>query len=56
MADCDLSLHQGSMESDNTLEQKFNFQISTLNPNGINERFSLNQFIQLFFTLPGTNQ
>jgi len=32
------------------------FQIGTLNPNGSNERFSFNEFIQLFFTLPGTNQ
>ena len=32
------------------------FQIGTLNPNSINERFSFSQFIQLFFTLPGTNQ
>ena len=33
------------------------FQIGTLNPHGINERFSFNsEFIVLFFTLPGTNQ
>ena len=38
----DLSLHQGSTESRKTLEQKFIFQIGTLNPNGINERFSFN--------------
>ena len=28
----------------------------TLNPHGINERFSFNSFILLFFTLPCTNQ
>ena len=56
MVVCGLSLHQGSTESRKTLEQKFIFQIGTLNPNGINERFSFNLFIQLFFALPGTNQ
>ena len=39
---CGLSLHQGSTESRKTLEQKFIFQIDTLNPHGINERFSFN--------------
>ena len=39
---CGLSLHQGSTKSRKTLEQKFIFQISTLNPHGINERFSFN--------------
>ena len=39
---CGLSLRQGSTESRKTLEQKFIFQIGTLNPNGINERFSFN--------------
>jgi len=56
MAVCDVSLHQENTESPKILGQKFIFQIGTLNPNGINERFSFNQFIQLFFTLPGTNQ
>ena len=42
MVVCGLSLHQGSTESRKTLEQKFIFQIGTLNPNGINERFSFN--------------
>ena len=42
MAVCGLSLHQGSMESRKTLEQKFIFQIGTSNPHGINERFSFN--------------
>ena len=56
MSVCGLSLHQGSTESRKTLEQKFIFQIGTLDPHGINERFSFNQFILLFFTLPGTNQ
>ena len=45
MAVCGLSLHQGSTESRKTLEQKFIFQIGTLNPHGINERFhSINLF------------
>ena len=39
IAVCGVSLHQGSTESRKTLEQKFIFQIGTLNPNGINERF-----------------
>ena len=42
MAVCGLSLHQGSTESPKTLEQKFIFQIGTLNLHGINERFSFN--------------
>ena len=41
MAVCDLSLRLGSSESRKTLEQKFVFQIGTLNPQGINERFFL---------------
>ena len=46
MAVCGLSLHLGSSESRKTLEQKFIFQIGTLNPHGINERF----FIQLIYS------
>ena len=42
MVVCGLSLHQGSTESRKTLEQKFIFQIGTLNPYGINEHFSFN--------------
>ena len=42
MVVCGLSLHQGSTESRKTLEQKFIFQIGTLNLRGINERFSFN--------------
>ena len=42
LAVCGVSLHQGNTESRKTLEQKFIFQIGTLNPNGINERFSFN--------------
>ena len=42
MAVCGLYLQQGSSESRKTLEQKFIFQIGTLNPHGINERFSFN--------------
>ena len=37
-----LSLHQGATESRKNLEQKFIFQIGTLNPHGINECFSFN--------------
>ena len=36
MVVCGLSLHQGSTESRKTLEQKFIFQIGTLNPHGNN--------------------
>ena len=42
MTICGLSLHQGNTESRKNLEQKFIFQIGTLNPHGINERFSFN--------------
>ena len=42
MAVCGLSLHQGSTESRITLEQKFIFQIGTLNPHCISKRFSFN--------------
>ena len=42
IAVCGLSLHQGNTESRKTLKQKFIFQIGTLNPHGINERFSFN--------------
>ena len=42
VAVCGLSLNQGNTESRKTLEQKFTFQIGTLNPDGINERFSFN--------------
>jgi len=40
MAICGLLVHLGSLESRKTLEQKFIFQIGTLNPIGINERKS----------------
>ena len=39
MAICGISLHLGSSESLKTLEQKFIFQIGTLNPIGIKEHF-----------------
>ena len=39
MAVCRLSLHLGISESRKTLEQKFIFQIGTLNPNGTNEHY-----------------
>ena len=42
MAICGLSLHLGTTESRKNLEQKFIFQIGTLSPHGINERFSFN--------------
>ena len=42
MAICGLSLHLGTTESRKNLEQKFIFQIGTLNPHGIKERFSFN--------------
>ena len=42
MAVCGLSLHQRSTASCKTLEQKFSFQIGTLNPYDINEHFSFN--------------
>ena len=42
MTICGLSLHQGNKESRKNLEQKSIFQIGTLNPHGINERFSFN--------------
>jgi len=42
MAVYGVSLHQGNTESRKTLQQKFFSQISTLNPNDINERFSFN--------------
>ena len=35
-------LPQSSVVSRKTLEQRFIFQIGTLNPHGINERFSFN--------------
>ena len=41
MTICGLSLHQGNTESRKTLEQKLIFQLGTLSPHGINERFSL---------------
>ena len=42
MSICDLSLHQGTTDSRKNLEKRFIFQIGTLNPHGINERFSFN--------------
>ena len=42
MAICGLSLHLGTTESRKNLEQKFIFQIGTLNPHGINERSPFN--------------
>ena len=48
MAICGLSLHLDTTESRKNLEQKFIFQIGTLNPHGINERFSFNSYIPIF--------
>ena len=53
MAVCDLSLRLGSSESRKTLVQKFVFQIGTLNPQGINERFFYST--NLFFVLSSTH-
>jgi len=39
---------EGNKESRKNLEQKFIFQIGTLYPHGINERFSFNKFILVF--------
>ena len=40
MVVCGLSLHLGNTASRKNIEQKFIFQIGTLTPGGINERFS----------------
>ena len=48
MSICGLSLHQGTTDSRKNLEQRFIFQIGTLSPHGINERFSFNSFIPVF--------
>ena len=42
MAVCGLSLHLGSLALLQNISTKIFFQIGTLNPHGINERFSLN--------------
>ena len=42
MTICGFSLHQGNRESRKNLEQKSIFQIGTLNPHGLNVRFSFN--------------
>ena len=42
MSICGLSLYQGTTDSPKNLEQRFIFQIGTVNPHGINERFSFN--------------
>ena len=42
MAICGLSLHHGITESRKNLEQKFTFQIGTLDPHGMNKCFSSN--------------
>ena len=45
---CGPSLLNDGTESCTNLEQKFIFQIGILNPRGINERFSFNQFIFVY--------
>ena len=40
MTICGLSLHHGNTESRKNLEQKLIFELGTLSPHGINERFS----------------
>ena len=42
MAVCRLSLHLSSSEGRKTLENKYIFQIGTLNPHGIDHRFLFN--------------
>ena len=42
MCICGLFLHQATTDSRKNLEQRFIFQIGTLNPHGINEHFSFN--------------
>ena len=42
MSICGLSLHLGTTDSRKNLEQRFIFQMGTLNPHGINGRFSFN--------------
>ena len=43
MSICGLFMHQGNTESRKNLEQNFIFQLGSLNPHGIDERFSLVQ-------------
>ena len=47
MAVCGLSLHLGNSGSRKILEQKFISQNGALNPHGINEHFSFNQWSKL---------
>ena len=55
MAVCGLSLHLGNTESRKIIEQKFIFQIGTLSPCGINERFSFLQFSYIILLFVSTN-
>ena len=48
MTICGLPLHQGNTDGRKHPEQQFTFQIGTLNPYGVNERFSFNSFILVF--------
>ena len=47
MSICGLSLHQGTTDSRKNLEQRFIFQIGSLNPHGISQR---SLFIQLIYS------
>ena len=51
VAVCGLSPHQGSTESRKTLQQKFVFQIGTLNPHGINERDRYSSYFMITLTM-----
>ena len=51
MAVWGLSLNLGNTESRKNIEQKFIFQIGTLSPCGINERFHSSNLAILFYCL-----
>ena len=55
MAICGLSLRRGATECRKKLEQKFIFQIGTLNPTVLTNAFHLTNVL-LFFTLPCYHQ
>ena len=54
IAKCGLSMHQGNTESRKNLEQKFIFQLGSLNPHGINELLLVRLIICLIYSLPFT--
>ena len=55
MAVCGLSLLLGNTESRKNIEEKFIFQIGTLSPCGINERFSFLLFSYIILLFVSTN-